>query len=93
MIKRELFTILVLLTMSCVFFAIRPLCMANELGQEIKKVKTFYITAPWLPSKVIIVSGEDRLDALTKAGITVWGEKEWKDSQEYLPKMEQIDYR
>lgn len=42
-----------------------------------KRMKNFYITAPWAQGKVIVVNGNDRLDAITRASITVWTEEEW----------------
>lgn len=58
-------------------------------------MKTFYITAPWLPGKVIIANGRDRLGSLMNLSITVWTEDEWNEMSKNTTttKTEEIDFR
>ena len=54
-----------------------------------ESMKTFYITAPWLPGKVVVAKGKDSLDALTNVSITVWTEENWKEVSA-IPEMPKV---
>lgn len=60
-----------------------------------ESMETFYITAPWLPGKVIVAKGKDSLDALTNVSLTVWTKEQWEEVSQIprMPKAEEIDWR
>ncbi len=52
--------------------------MLGLLKKPVEEEKSFYVEFTWLPGKIIITKGKDRIQALGRIGLTMWDQDEWE---------------